>query len=148
MAPFYANCFIDGNIYRYEKSGKNVRAKYDYLFERITEIHPLPMTSDEFYESINTQRKIYKEANNGSIAAYLSRNSIIFFSMYHFCLYIRKLLDNGKIPHDLENHQVYNSLVGVKTLDDFSHWKKEIGRLLDSQPVRLVEPTSLEDFLQ
>jgi hypothetical protein len=40
----------------------------------------------------------------------------------------------------------YATLFDVKTIDDFNHWETHVGKFMDSEPVNIIAPSSLEEL--
>jgi len=132
------------------KMGRPYSNIYRPVTEEINRVCGTEYTPEQFHILMNTGVTKYIEGGGTFHDIMKARLSFILTNVHNFTYDVAALLNSKEMflkfckIRNCENE--YATLFDVRSLDDFQHWEKEVGKYMESDPVNDKEPSSLEDL--
>lgn len=103
----------------------------------------------QFYDGLVLPTLDFKEKYGSRHACIKCSLGYILSSVYNFTKIVDKMKDRNvllTVVGDQKKQSLYNSLYGVKNIDDFNAWYKDIGRSIKSSKVSSSVTSNLNSF--
>lgn len=132
------------------KMGRPFSNIYRTVAEEINSVCGTGYTPEEFHKLMNIAVGEYIDKGGKFIDIMRARLGFILTNVHNFTYDVNQLLNNKeqflRFCRDKNCENDYATLFDVKNNTDFEHWEKHVGRFMDSEPVNIVAPSSLEDL--
>jgi tRNA-guanine family transglycosylase len=132
------------------KMGREYSNIYRTVTEEINTVCGTNYTPEEYHILMNRGVGVHLEAGGQFVDIMRARLAFILTNVHNFTKDVNALTESKELflkfcrEKDCENE--YATLFDVKTLTDFEHWEKNVGKYMESEPVNTQPPVSLEDL--
>lgn len=123
---------------------------YSRVYEEISSKFDMAgIDLEKFYDGSRMPSLKFQEKYGTRNDLIRSNVAWILTSIRNFMAEVNAMQDKKKLlaKLDKKKQNIYNSLYGVKTLDDFKHWEKHVGRFVESKRIGTQQAANLTDFL-
>ena len=121
---------------------------YRTVTEEINNVCGTSYEPEEYHILMNHQLTSYLEKGGKFIDIMRARLAFILTNIHNFTRDVMELTKSKeqflKFAKEKDCENEYATLFDVKTIQDFSHWEKHVGKYMDSEPVSKIAPNSLE----
>lgn len=132
------------------KMGRPYSNIYRTVSEEINSVCGTSYEPEEFHKLMNIAVGQYLEEGGKFIDIMRARLSFILTNVHNFTYDVSNLMNSKeaflKFCREKNCENEYATLFDVKNIDDFNHWEAHVGKFMDSEPVNIVVPSSLEDL--
>ena len=132
------------------KMGREYSNIYRTVTETINEVCELDYDPHELHKLLNTSISKFQEEGGDFIDIIRAKHAFILTNMHNFMKDVNSMMTDADAYYKfcrkagLENE--FAALENVKTMDDFLHWEKHVGKYLVSKPVSDEVPSTLDDL--
>jgi len=130
------------------KMGREYSNIYRTVTEEINSVCSTTYEPEEYHKLMNKQVTAYLEEGGKFIDIMRARLSFILTNVHNFTKDVSELTQSKeqflKFAKEKDCENEYATLLDVKTIQDFLHWEKHVGKYMDSEPVSKIAPNSLE----
>lgn len=130
------------------KMGREYSNIYRTVTEEINNVCGTTYESDEFHKLMNTAVGTYVEKGGKFIDIMKARLSFILTNVHNFTKDVSELTKSKeqflKFAREKDCENEYATLFDIKTIEDFLHWEKHVGKHMESESVIDKPPSSLE----
>lgn len=140
---FYRN----GSPYRMGREYSNI---YREMTETVNEVCGFDYDPHELHRLLNYPITKFVEDGGDFIDVIRAKHAFILTNMHNFMKDVNNMLNDESVYNKfcrkvgLENE--FAALEHVKTMDDFLHWEKHVGKYLVSKPVADEAPATLDSL--
>lgn len=132
------------------KMGRAYSNIYRTVSEEINSVCGTSYDPEEYHKLMNIAVGQYLEEGGKFIDIMRARLSFILTNVHNFTYDVSNLMNSKeaflKFCREKNCENEYATLFDVKTIDDFNHWENQVGKFMDSEPVNVVAPSSLEEL--
>ena len=132
------------------KMGRPYSNIYRTVTNEINSVCGTDYSPEEYHKLMNISVGEYLEKGGKFIDIMRARLSFILTNVHNFTMDVSNLMNSKeeflRFCRDKNCENEYSTLFDVKTTEDFIYWEKHVGKFMDSSPVNIIAPSSLEDL--